>query len=127
MYMGSLDYAGFNMVSHYAPLGEVGPCHDTWSAAYQMNEFKDGSAPAHAERLRRRHRDPAGGSPAGAPARRGAGLLRRRGGRPLGQGIAHQPGARLRAGPAPARQGCGPAGGADRPGLQGIAHRHRPR
>ncbi|KFM18823.1 N-acetylglucosamine-6-phosphate deacetylase protein [Marine Group I thaumarchaeote SCGC AAA799-P11] len=42
MFMGSLDYAGFNMVSAWAPIGELGPCHDTWSAAYQMNEFKEG-------------------------------------------------------------------------------------
>ena len=42
MFMGNLDYAGFNLVSPYAPLGEVGPCQDTWAAAYQMNEFKDG-------------------------------------------------------------------------------------
>jgi hypothetical protein len=30
---------GFNMVSAWAPLGEVGPCADTWSNAYQMNEM----------------------------------------------------------------------------------------
>ena len=41
-FMGSLDYAGFNMVSHYAPLGEIGPCGDTWSAAYQMQSMVDG-------------------------------------------------------------------------------------
>ncbi|MEK0329681.1 MAG: ammonium transporter, partial [Nitrosopumilus sp.] len=41
MYMGSLDYAGFNMVSAWAPLGEPGPCVDTWSNAYQMQQFKD--------------------------------------------------------------------------------------
>jgi ammonium transporter len=42
LFMGNLDYVGFNMVSAWAPLGEVGPCADTWSAAYQMNEMKDG-------------------------------------------------------------------------------------
>ncbi|MFB5618821.1 MAG: ammonium transporter, partial [Candidatus Nitrosomaritimum aestuariumsis] len=42
MFMGSLDYAGFNMVSPFAPLGEVGPCGDTWSAAYQMNAMVEG-------------------------------------------------------------------------------------
>ena len=36
MFMGSLQYAGFNEVSPYAPLGTPGPCGDTWSAAYQM-------------------------------------------------------------------------------------------
>ena len=41
LYMGSLDYVGFNMVSHYAPLGEVGACTDTWSAAYQMQVFPE--------------------------------------------------------------------------------------
>ena len=41
-FMGNLDYVGFNMVSAWAPLGEVGPCSDTWSAAYQMNAMKDG-------------------------------------------------------------------------------------
>jgi Amt family ammonium transporter len=41
LYMGALDYVGFNQVSHYAPLGEVGPCADTWSAAYQMNALVD--------------------------------------------------------------------------------------
>ena len=40
-FMGSLDYVGFNQVSHYAPLGAVGPCGDTWSAAYQMNAMVD--------------------------------------------------------------------------------------
>ncbi|MGB0642627.1 MAG: ammonium transporter, partial [Nitrosopumilus sp.] len=42
MFMGNLDYVGFNMVSAWAPIGELGACADTWSAAYQMNEFKDG-------------------------------------------------------------------------------------
>ena len=42
MFMGNLDYVGFNQVSAWAPLGEVGPCADTWSNAYQMNEMKDG-------------------------------------------------------------------------------------
>ena len=42
MFMGNLDYAGLNMVSPYAPLGTPGPCADTWSYAYQMQEFKDG-------------------------------------------------------------------------------------
>ena len=42
MFMGSLDYAGFNMVSPFAPLGTVGPCGDTWSAAYQMNAMVEG-------------------------------------------------------------------------------------
>jgi Amt family ammonium transporter len=41
LYMGALDYVGLNKVSHYAPLGEVGPCADTWSAAYQMNALVD--------------------------------------------------------------------------------------
>jgi len=41
LFMGALDYVGFNQVSHYAPLGEVGPCADTWSAAYQMNSMVD--------------------------------------------------------------------------------------
>ncbi|HEX9845161.1 MAG TPA: ammonium transporter [Candidatus Nitrosotenuis sp.] len=41
LYMGALDYVGFNKVSHYAPLGELGPCADTWSAAYQMNAMVD--------------------------------------------------------------------------------------
>ncbi len=40
-FLGSLDYVGFNQVSHYAPLGAVGPCGDTWSAAYQMNAMVD--------------------------------------------------------------------------------------
>ncbi len=31
MFMGNLDYVGFNMVSAWAPLGEAGPCADTWS------------------------------------------------------------------------------------------------
>ncbi len=30
MFMGNLDYVGFNMVSAWAPLGEPGPCADTW-------------------------------------------------------------------------------------------------
>jgi len=34
LFMGNLDYVGFNMVSAWAPLGEPGPCADTW--------FKDG-------------------------------------------------------------------------------------
>ena len=41
MFMGSLDYVGLNQVSHYAPLGEPGPCTDTWSAAYQMQVFHE--------------------------------------------------------------------------------------
>ncbi|KKL14137.1 hypothetical protein LCGC14_2518770, partial [marine sediment metagenome] len=41
MYMGALDYVGFNQVSHYAPLGELGLCTDTWSAAYQMQVFPE--------------------------------------------------------------------------------------
>ena len=41
MYMGALNYVGFNQVSHFAPLGEAGPCSDTWSAAYQMNAMVD--------------------------------------------------------------------------------------
>src|SRR3989344_4969586 len=41
MFMGSLEYVGFNNVSHYAPLGAPGPCADTWSAAYQMNAMVD--------------------------------------------------------------------------------------
>ncbi len=41
MFMGSLQYAGLNQVSHFAPLGEPGPCTDTWSAAYQMQVFHD--------------------------------------------------------------------------------------
>ena len=41
MFMGSLDYAGLNQVSAYAPLGEPGPCTDTWSAAYQMQVFHE--------------------------------------------------------------------------------------
>ena len=42
MFMGNLDYVGLNMVSAYAPLGTPGPCADTWSYAYQMQEFKSG-------------------------------------------------------------------------------------
>lgn len=41
MFMGSLDYAGLNQVSAYAPLGSPGPCTDTWSAAYQMQVFPE--------------------------------------------------------------------------------------
>ena len=41
MYMGALDYVGFNQVSAFAPLGEPGPCTDTWSAAYQMQVFHE--------------------------------------------------------------------------------------
>ncbi|RNJ79475.1 MAG: ammonium transporter, partial [Nitrosopumilus sp. B06] len=40
-FMGGLDYAGFNQVSPYAPLGAAGPCGDTWAAAYQMNAMVD--------------------------------------------------------------------------------------
>ena len=40
-FMGALDYVGFNNVSHYAPLGSVGNCNDTTSAAYQMNQMVD--------------------------------------------------------------------------------------
>lgn len=42
LFMGSLDYVGLNMVSPYAPIGTPGPCEDTWSYAYQMQEFKEG-------------------------------------------------------------------------------------
>ncbi|CAI9831091.1 Ammonium transporter [Nitrosopumilaceae archaeon] len=42
MFMGSLDYAGFNMVSPYAPLGAPSPCADTWAGAYQMNAMVEG-------------------------------------------------------------------------------------
>ncbi len=41
LFMGSFDYAGLNQVSAYAPLGEAGPCTDTWSAAYQMQVFHE--------------------------------------------------------------------------------------
>ena len=41
LYMGALEYAGYHHVSHFAPLGEPGPCGDTWSAAYQMNAMVD--------------------------------------------------------------------------------------
>ncbi|MFQ6025782.1 MAG: ammonium transporter, partial [Nitrosopumilaceae archaeon] len=41
MHMGSLQYVGLNQVSHYAPLGELGLCTDTWSAAYQMQVFPE--------------------------------------------------------------------------------------
>ncbi len=41
MFMGALDYVGFNQVSAFAPLGEPGPCTDTWSAAYQMQVFHE--------------------------------------------------------------------------------------
>jgi len=41
LFMGSLDYIGFNQVSHFAPLGSPGPCTDTWSAAYQMQVFSE--------------------------------------------------------------------------------------
>ncbi|KAG0511972.1 MAG: Ammonium transporter, partial [Nitrosopumilales archaeon] len=41
MYMGALDYVGFNQVSNWAPLGSPGPCTDTWSAAYQMQVFHE--------------------------------------------------------------------------------------
>ncbi len=41
LFMGALDYVGFNQVSAWAPLGEPGPCVDTWSSAYQMQQFKD--------------------------------------------------------------------------------------
>ena len=41
MFMGDLDYLGFNQVSNFAPLGEIGPCTDTWSAAYQMQTFHE--------------------------------------------------------------------------------------
>ena len=41
LYMGSLQYVGFNDVSNFAPLGAPGPCADTWSAAYQMNAMVD--------------------------------------------------------------------------------------
>ena len=41
MFMGSLDYAGFNMVSNYAPLGAPTACDgDIWSNAYQMQQLK---------------------------------------------------------------------------------------
>ena len=41
LYMGALDYVGFNQVSAWAPLGELGLCTDTWSAAYQMQVFPE--------------------------------------------------------------------------------------
>ena len=40
-FMGSLDYVGFNGVSHFAPLGSLGNCQDTASAAIQMNQMVD--------------------------------------------------------------------------------------
>ena len=40
MFMGNLDYMGFNQVSHWAPLGEPGSCEGTWSDYYQMQQMK---------------------------------------------------------------------------------------
>ncbi len=40
MFMGNLDYVGFNQVSHWAPLGEPGSCEGTWSDYYQMQQMK---------------------------------------------------------------------------------------
>ena len=40
MFMGNLDYMGFNQVSAWAPLGEPGPCEGTWSDYYQMQQMK---------------------------------------------------------------------------------------
>ena len=41
MFMGALDYVGFNQVSHYAPLGAPTACDgDIWSNAYQMQQMK---------------------------------------------------------------------------------------
>ena len=42
LFMGNLDYVGFNQVSAWAPLGAPGPCEDTWSYYYQMQEMKSG-------------------------------------------------------------------------------------
>ncbi len=42
MFMGSLQYVGFNEVSAWAPIGTPGLCDDTWSAAYQMQAFQEG-------------------------------------------------------------------------------------
>ena len=41
LFMGSLDYAGFNMVSHYAPLGAPVACSEVGSANYHMNAMVD--------------------------------------------------------------------------------------
>jgi Amt family ammonium transporter len=40
LYMGSLQYVGFNDVSHYAPLGAPGPCQGTWSDAFHMDMLR---------------------------------------------------------------------------------------
>ena len=41
MFMGALDYVGFNQVSHYAPLGAPTACDgDIWSNAYQMQQYE---------------------------------------------------------------------------------------
>ena len=45
MFMGALDYVGFNQVSHYAPLGAPTACDgDIWSNAYQMQQMKSEEA-----------------------------------------------------------------------------------
>ena len=44
MFMGNLDYMGFNQVSAWAPLGEPGPCEGTWSDYYQMQQMKSEDA-----------------------------------------------------------------------------------
>ena len=44
MFMGNLDYLGFNQVSAWAPLGEPGPCEGTWSDYYQMQQMKSEDA-----------------------------------------------------------------------------------
>ena len=42
LFMGNLDYVGFNNVSHWAPLGAPSPCEDTWAHYYQMQTMKEG-------------------------------------------------------------------------------------
>jgi len=44
MFMGNLDYLGFNQVSAWAPLGEPGSCQGTWSDYYQMQQMKSDDA-----------------------------------------------------------------------------------
>ncbi|ABK77159.1 ammonia permease [Cenarchaeum symbiosum A] len=44
MFAGSLDYAGFNQVSYFAPLGSPIECQDTASNEYLMQEIKSGVA-----------------------------------------------------------------------------------
>ena len=39
MFMGNLDYVGFNNVSHWAPRWQV--CEDTWAHYYQMQPMKE--------------------------------------------------------------------------------------